>query len=576
MAEAVVRISVKDLASAVLRKIRAATKQAETGFERLKSAGGTLSGVLAGVGAGAALKGIISSGVEADRTARRLKILSEGFGETEELSKIAGEAAKTYAIGNTQAANAVADLYGRLRPTGIGLADIKTTFLGVNTAAAKMNLTAAETDGVLLQLSQALGSGTLQGDELRSVMERLPAVGQAVAESMGVTVGELKALGAEGKLTTDVVIKGLQELSKQKPPEPDAYKVFSKALADLSTIIGTQLLPAFTPLVQFAGKLISLFGQLPGPLQTVIAGFVALGGALVIAAPIISVLAPALSALPALFAAITGVIGSVVAALTGGGGLLGAIAAVFTGPVGWVVLIGAAIAAVFTFRKEIAAAFSAIFKTIRDVFSNAFNFYKSRFIDPLIDTAKSLFTTFQDTFRNIGEAMKAPFAAAFGFIRQTINNILRGIARSINNVVKAINSIIAAANQALAAVGLPGIPFVPFVEIPAFAEGGVVSGPTLAMVGEGGEKEYIIPESKAARFSQNYLGGMRGPSAIPGFAEGGMATPSVSIQTGPVTQMNGTDFVTTQDLGSAVQAGVEQTLQILRRDGTVRKQLGLA
>jgi len=101
----------------------------------------------------------------------------------------------------------------------------------------------------------------------------------------------------------------------------------------------------------------------------------------------------------------------------------------------------------------------------------------------------------------------------------------------------------------------------------------------LAMVGEGGEPEYIVPQSKANAFAANWMAGVRGPAAIPRFAEGGVVTPStanVSIQTGPVTQMNGTNFVTTQDMTAAVRAGVQQTLDLIRRDGNVRTQLGLA
>lgn len=112
----------------------------------------------------------------------------------------------------------------------------------------------------------------------------------------------------------------------------------------------------------------------------------------------------------------------------------------------------------------------------------------------------------------------------------------------------------------------------------AFARGGVVKGPTLGLIGEGGEPEYIIPQSKAAGFAANFLSGKRGAGAIPGFAEGGMVTPSsanVNIQTGPVTQMNGTNYVTTQEMSRAVQSGVRQTLDILRRDGNVRSQLGI-
>ena len=112
----------------------------------------------------------------------------------------------------------------------------------------------------------------------------------------------------------------------------------------------------------------------------------------------------------------------------------------------------------------------------------------------------------------------------------------------------------------------------------AFARGGVVKGPTLGLIGEGGEPEYIIPQSKAAGFSANYLAGKRGISAVPGFAAGGVAMPSsanVSIQTGPVTQMNGQNFVTISEMSAAVRAGVEQTLDLIQRDGMIRAGLSI-
>ena len=73
----------------------------------------------------------------------------------------------------------------------------------------------------------------------------------------------------------------------------------------------------------------------------------------------------------------------------------------------------------------------------------------------------------------------------------------------------------------------------------------------MALVGEAGS-EYIIPARKAAQFSKNYLAGYRGSSAIPRFAEGGFVTPSVNITTGAVTQMDGTNFITTNDLASVL------------------------
>ena len=77
-------------------------------------------------------------------------------------------------------------------------------------------------------------------------------------------------------------------------------------------------------------------------------------------------------------------------------------------------------------------------------------------------------------------------------------------------------------------------------------------------------------------FSRNYLAGMRGSAAIPRFAEGGFTgTPNVNITTGAVTQMDGTNFITTNDLAAAVKSGIDQTINLIGSDLKTRRALGL-
>jgi len=68
---------------------------------------------------------------------------------------------------------------------------------------------AAETAAALQQLGQALASGKLGGDELKSIRENAPLVAEAIAQAIGVTSGQLKQLGEDGKLTSDVVANAL-------------------------------------------------------------------------------------------------------------------------------------------------------------------------------------------------------------------------------------------------------------------------------------------------------------------------------------------------------------------------------
>ena len=217
---------------------------------------------------------------------------------------------------------------------------------------------------------------------------------------------------------------------------------------------------------------------------------------------------------------------------------------------------------------------TGIFEFLKQPFEQGWQFIQENFIAPVQQAITQAIEFIKTGWSGLQEIITAPFTAAIGTIRAAFNGIITLIENGINGAVKGINALIAGANR------VPGvnIPAVSEVKLPRFAEGGVVTGPTMALVGEGGEPEYIVPQSKAGKFAANWMAGVRGPAAIPRFADGGMVVPSanVSIQTGPVTQMNGANYVTTQDLTRAVQAGVNQTLNLIAGDGGVRRQLGIA
>lgn len=70
---------------------------------------------------------------------------------------------------------------------------------------------AASAEAALFQLSQAMASGALRGDELNSVMEQAPRLAQAIANGLGVSIGQLRAMGAEGQITAKKMIGALQQ-----------------------------------------------------------------------------------------------------------------------------------------------------------------------------------------------------------------------------------------------------------------------------------------------------------------------------------------------------------------------------
>lgn len=112
---------------------------------------------------------------------------------------------------------ATATLYGRLeratRSLGTSTEDLTKLTTTINKALVVSGATTQEAASTTIQLSQALASGVLRGQEFNSIAENGSRVSKALADSLGVTIGQLRQMAAEGKLTTDVVVNGLLKQS---------------------------------------------------------------------------------------------------------------------------------------------------------------------------------------------------------------------------------------------------------------------------------------------------------------------------------------------------------------------------
>lgn len=112
-----------------------------------------------------------------------------------------------------QAWDSVAQIYQRFSDNAqrLNITQAKTAELTdtVAKAIAISGGSAASAEAALVQFSQALASNVLRGEELNSVMEQAPGLAKAIAQGMGIAVGQLRSVAAEGKITGDVLVDAL-------------------------------------------------------------------------------------------------------------------------------------------------------------------------------------------------------------------------------------------------------------------------------------------------------------------------------------------------------------------------------
>jgi hypothetical protein len=163
-------------------------------------------------------------------------------------------------------------------------------------------------------------------------------------------------------------------------------------------------------------------------------------------------------------------------------------------------------------------------------------------------------------------------------ILQTILNALSGGA----------GGAMGTANKNLSGTGALKSP-IPGLKVGGYAEGGFVTGPTNALIGEGGESEYVIPASKMSAAMSRYSRGARGESVIPGngtSAEGGGAATAtmepIDVRY-TVERINSVDYVTADQFQAGMQQaaaqgakqGEQRALSTLRQNTNVRRSVGI-
>ena len=274
---------------------------------------------------------IIEAADDVRQLSARLKIATSDAADFAKAQSGVYEIANRYGAAVDETARAFARLNPVIRQMGGGSAETLKMLNGLAASLKLSGATAAETSSVLLQFSQAMGSGKVGGDELRSMMENAEPLMRAVAQQMGKTTGELRQMAEQGLLTSqtfgNALLPAIDKLSSQAANVPLGISQSMQVLRnEFSRAFGREFEKQATGLSEAVRSIASYADTAAKAVRVLADGLVALGklAAEVFAGLAIGVFVLAInraaSAVGALRAAMAGV-NTVMLSITGGAAL---------------------------------------------------------------------------------------------------------------------------------------------------------------------------------------------------------------------------------------------------------------
>ena len=321
MAQANVKLTVDARgATKALQDVNNKTNQLQKSFGGLRTA-------IAGIGIGLLARNTVKTTANFQALQIRMRVLTSEFGEFAQVQNLVTKAQDKFNLSIVEATQGITDIFARLRPLGVELADIEKTFFGFNSIAKVAGLNATEASAAFTQLAQGLGSGRLQGDEFRSIAEQVPQLLKAISDETGIASGKLKDFASKGLLKSDIIIRALSksaeglgkqisEIIDESPAEK--FKALNNELLELQLTLGSKLTPALADGAVALASLVEGFTNFidseQGQVALIITGVVlatkALGAAIAFATPFVVALKTNLATMAIAAAAANGKLGA--------------------------------------------------------------------------------------------------------------------------------------------------------------------------------------------------------------------------------------------------------------------------
>lgn len=226
-------------------------EQAEHGANRVKSVWSKMGGVIKSALAAFSVKKIVELADGMTTTRARLDLMNDGLQTTAELQDMIMESANRSRASYQTTADAVAKM-GVMAGDAFSSNEELIAFSElINKQFTIAGTSAAGIDAAMLQLTQAMSSGVLRGEELNSIFEQAPTIIQTIADYLGVPIGKIREMAAEGQITSEIVKNAMLASADEINAK---FESMPMTFAQAWTIAKNAILEVLTPVLTLIGQ----------------------------------------------------------------------------------------------------------------------------------------------------------------------------------------------------------------------------------------------------------------------------------------------------------------------------------
>lgn len=429
-------------------------KQLATSMKESSSSGNGMVGVLgkvaAAVGSVMGVKQIINLSDTMSQTKARLDLMNDGLQSTKELQDRIFDSAQKSRGSYQDTADLVSKLGLNAKDAFENTAQIVDFAEQVNKQFVISGASAEETKNATLQLTQALSSGVLRGDELRSIFEQAPTLIQSIANYMGVPIGRIRDMAAEGQITAETVKNALLGCADETNAK---FASMPLTFSQLWTNFKNRAMQAFQPVLEKINELANN-GKLEEYIGKIAEAMVTVSDVIM---NVITWVLDHQDIVKAAFIGLSVAIGAMTVAMWAFN------IASYANPVIWIVLaiiavvalLVAGIVLVVEHWNEIKDAASACWEGVKSAWGNVTDFFKGIWnsivssVTGLWNNIVSIFTTIKNFFVGIWNSMYTVVSTFWGAIWNTISPIVMAIWNLISTIFTIIWTIISTIMQGI-------------------------------------------------------------------------------------------------------------------------------